>query len=512
MKRLQDNLNYYNRQYQSIVNNKNSYTSTRTEQYYGPWQPNTWQVGGWEIYSTKGLNWWYGIHWKSGRCGQHMKNDTATREDIRQTLAAKLGCSTECIMLDPHINARGNTPTHHTGCGDAIMFSSYNIGYQYRHLETRVETYFDQAKYNAALNSCQSNINSARAAISSFQQEEARKAAAAEAARLEAIRKQQQKALLAKQKAEAEAARKEEEKKQQIIDMVSSKDDKGRSELLIKFFDQADNDFIISQIKSKGFDVNYLAYLSIQNNSDALFALSLEEAELESYQFEGKTLIQHIIHAGNEAFLQKALGLCSDLSAVAIGAVEQGDLLTIEKLHAHNANFLQNKYKGQTLLQAAISNNSAIEIIQKLIELDNSCCSILADNGESALKLAADNGNDGIIKLIEGQASIEEEIQQLRSDVDAQLKAKVLENQDMETLIRIFKGENISLEQYLLERVKEDDEEEEDIALDELCLDVNHVDALGYTQDAQLAGQVDKTVVHLSGHGPNEHFSDFGDE
>ena len=126
MQRLQDNLNYYNRQYQSIVNNKNSYTSTRTEQYYGPWQPNTWQIGGWEIYSTKGLNWWYGIFWKDGRTGQHMKNDTATREDIRQTLAAKLGCSTECIMLDPHINPRGNTPTHHTGCGDAIMFSSYN--------------------------------------------------------------------------------------------------------------------------------------------------------------------------------------------------------------------------------------------------------------------------------------------------------------------------------------------------------------------------------------------------
>ena len=52
MKRLQDNLNYYNRQYQSIVNNKNSYTSTREEQYYGPWQPNTWQVSGAEIFAT----------------------------------------------------------------------------------------------------------------------------------------------------------------------------------------------------------------------------------------------------------------------------------------------------------------------------------------------------------------------------------------------------------------------------------------------------------------------------
>ncbi len=511
MQRLQDNLNYYNRHYQSIVNNRNSYTSTRTHQEYGPWQPNTWQVSGAEIFATKSLGWWYGVHWKRGRCGQHMKNDTATREDIRQTLAAKLGCSPECIMLDPHINPRGNDPTWHTGCGDAIMFSSYNIGYQYRQLETRVETYFDQAKYNAALNSCQSNINSARAAISRFQQEEARKAAAAEAARLEGVRKQQQEALLAKQKAEAELLRKEEEKKQQIIDMVSSKDDKGRSELLIKFFDQADSDFIISQIKAKGFDVNYLAYLSIQNNCDALFALSLEEgAELASYQFEGKTLIQHIIHDANAEFLQKALAKCNDLSVTVTGAIEQGDLLTIEKLHEHDANLLQNKYKGQTLLQIAISNNSAIEIIQKLIELDNSCCSILADNGESALKLAVINGNDEIIKLIEGQASIEEEIEQLSSDVDAQLKSKILENQDMETLIRIFKGESISLEKYIIDNMSLNDNEEwEDFELDNIHDRNNNMQIISVLEQAK---QQDDEVVHLSGHGPNEYFSDLGYE
>ena len=305
-------------------------------------------------------------------------------------------------------------------------------------------------------------------------------AAAAEAERLEAVRKQQK-----------------------IIDMVSSKDDKGRSELLIKFFDKDDSDFIISQIKSEGFfkskgflvkiinqirsegfDVNYLAYLSILNSYDTLFALSLAEgADLKSYKFEGKTLIQHIIHAANEAFLKKALSLCSDLSVTAIGAIKQGDLLTIKKLHAHDANFLQNKYKGQTLLQIAISNNynsqiaisnnspieiiqklisqiaisnnSAIEIIQKLIELDNS---LLAGSDESALKLAVISGNDEIIKLIESQTSIEEEIQQLGSDVDAQLKDKILENQDIDTLVRLFKGENISLEQYIEENISLSDE------------------------------------------------------
>jgi uncharacterized protein (UPF0128 family) len=303
--------------------------------------------------------------------------------------------------------------------------------------------------------------------------------------------------------------RKEEEKKQQIIDMVSSKDDKGRSELLIKFFDQADSDFIISQIKAKGFDVNYLAYLSIQNSHDALFALSLEEgAELESYQFEGKTLIQHIIHADNEAFLQKALSLCSDLSVTAIGAVEQGDLLTIENLHEHDANFLQNKYKGQTLLQTAISNNSAIEIIQKLIELDNSCCSILADNGESALKLAARSGSDAIIKLLEGQVSIEEEIQQLSSDVDAQLKAKILENQDIDTLIRLFKGENISLVQYIIDNTSLNDNEEwEDFELDDIHDRSNNMQIISVLEHAE---QQHETLAYLSGLSPSEYYGDLG--
>ena len=98
----------------------------------------------------------------------------------------------------------------------------------------------------------------------------------------------------------------------------------------------------------------------------------------------------------------------------AIGAIEQGDLLTIKKLHAHDANFLQNKYKGQTLLQIAI-NNSAIEIIQKLIELDNS---LLAGSDESALKLAVISGNDEIIKLIESQTSIEQLEMQIASEIE----------------------------------------------------------------------------------------------
>ena len=511
----QQQVQYWYKRWNTAYSSKGNPNLTRTVQEYGPWLPATWKVSGAEILATKGLYWWYGVHWKSGRSGQHMKNDAVTREDIRQTLAVKFGYRPECIMIDPDINARGITPTHHTGIGDAIMFDKYEIGYHYRSLDVRTEEYFDQTKYDAEVKYCQGQIDyykeSVNKGIYAKQQKEEEARKAAEAARLEAIRKQQQEVLLAKQKAEAEAARKEEEKKQQIIDMVSSKDDKGRSELLIKFFDQADSDFIISQIKAKGFDANYLAYLSIQNSCDALFALSLEEgAELESYQFEGKTLIQHIIHAANAEFLQKALAKCNDLSVTVTGAIEQGDLLTIEKLHEHDANFLQNKYKGQTLLQIAISNNSAIEIIQKLIELDNSCCSILAGSGESALKLAVINGNDEIIKLIESQTSIEEEIEQLSSDVNAQLKAKILENQDIDTLIRLFKEENISLEQYTEDNISLSDEAAwEGFELEDI---EDRDDNMQIISVLEQSKQQDEGVVHLSGHGPNEHFSDFGYE
>ena len=88
MKRLQDNLDYYNRQYESILNSRDSYTRVRSNEY-GPWQPNTWQVSGAEILGTKGLYWWYGIPWKKGRCGQHMKNDTATRQCVKDFICCK---------------------------------------------------------------------------------------------------------------------------------------------------------------------------------------------------------------------------------------------------------------------------------------------------------------------------------------------------------------------------------------------------------------------------------------
>jgi hypothetical protein len=111
---------------------------------------------------------------------------------------------------------------------------------------------------------------------------------------------------------------------------------------------------------------------------------------------------------------------------------------------------------------------------------------------------------------IESQTSIEEEIQQLGSDVDAQLKAKILENQDMETLIRIFKGESVSWEQYIEDNISLSDEAAwEGFELEDIEDRDDNIQIISVLEQSK---QQDEGVVHLSGHGPNEHFSDFGYE
>ena len=82
----------------------------------------------------------------------------------------------------------------------------------------------------------------------------------------------------------------------------------------------------------------------------------------------------------------------------------------------------------------------------------------------------------------------------------------------METLIRIFKGENISLEQYIIESTEIEEE-------DWSAIELNNINNI--SNKAQIASEIallehteqqDDGVVHLSGHGPNEYFSDYGYE
>jgi hypothetical protein len=402
-------------------------------------------VSGQEILNRVGLNWWYGIHWKSGRTGQHMKNDEGTRQSIQHTVATILSLSAENVIINPNINARGDDPTHHTGRGDAIMFHTYTIGYQFRRSVPIEERYFDQTKYNQAISHAQYYIDSSQQKITQFQQKEA----------AEKLQQQKAQALVIKQQQEAALKLKHEEEEGNTKIVVST-NEKDRAELFIRLYAKRDDNitmcnFIFDKIKELGFDANHLAYLSMQQNHKVLFELSLQRgADCDNCFVEGRTLLQHLIHSKNDLFIQKAFVQCKDLSTTAISAIEQNDVLSITKVVAHDSNLLKQKYDGYSLLQTAIIKNASASIVELILELDNTCLDILSDNGESALKLALISGNPEIIQLFVDRINLVSELNQLVDNTDPLLREKILEKNDIEALIKLLKGEEITLQQYLV--------------------------------------------------------------
>jgi hypothetical protein len=478
METLQYNIEY--NQLQEIKKQTNVQSASGKNVDNNPsWQPSIYMFSGKEMLEKYKFNWFWGKYVDDEENGtgyvQYLKNDPVTCESIRSEIVEKLKHPEENIrLLEVKLIVKMRPPQMKLeGVENSIIFDKYSVAYEYRDLKNHI--FINDNKTTKSYVSSSEVIKSP------------------------GLYSTDEKYSL---------------QEREIIENLLSEDDRGRAELLSDVFNQTDSEFKINQIKAIGFDANYLSYLSIQREDSDLFAFSCAYGpDYANYLVEDKTLLQHLAHSNNSEQIQQCIESSPYLGITVASAVKQSDLLTINHLISHDVNLLKNHYDGYTIMQMAVMQGSdiSIETIETLIELDNSCCSILAGSGESTLKLAAGNVNEEIIKLIKKHASIEEEIKQLSSDVDAQLKAEILKNQDIETLIRLFRGENISLEQYLLERVEEEDEEE-DIALDELYIDRHFSGALSYERDYLLIEQQDEAVVHLSGNGPNEYFSDLGYE
>mgnify|MGYP003320012866 CR=1 FL=1 len=445
------------------------------------WLPSIYMFSGKEMLEKYKFNWFWGKYVEDEESGpghiQYLKNDPVTCESIRNEILEKLKYDKENIrLLEGKLIVKVFPPQMRLeGFENSIIFDKYSVAYEYRDLNNHIFV---------------NDNKTAKSDVSS-----------SEVIRSPGLYRTDEHYSL---------------KEKEIIEKLLSKDDKGRAEFLSHVFNQTDSEFTINQIKSIGFDVNYLSYLSIQREDSDLFAFSHSYGpDYANYLVEDKTLLQHLVHSSNTEQIQQGIESSTYLGITVASSVKQSDLLTIKHLISHDVHLLKNHYDGYTIIQMAVMQGSDIsmETIEALIELDNSCLSILAGSGESTLKLAVINGNDEIIKLIEGQASIEEEIEQLSSDVDAQLKAKILENQDMETLIRIFKGGNISPEQYIEDNISLSDEaawkgfEAANIRDRSNKMQIaSEIELLEHTE------QQDDEVVHLSGHGPNEYFGDFGYE
>ncbi|MFU7503204.1 MAG: ankyrin repeat domain-containing protein [Candidatus Tisiphia sp.] len=134
-------------------------------------------------------------------------------------------------------------------------------------------------------------------------------------------------------------------------------------------------------------------------------------------------------------------------------AIGQNDIVTISKLSSYDSSLLSQKFTGYTLLQIAISAQKT-EIVQKILQLGSNSVEILTNNAESALKVAVRSGNTEILEMVTRHSNLQTEIAQLSSKVEQALKDKILEYQDIETLIKLLRGEEISLQQYLLTKQK----------------------------------------------------------
>lgn len=211
--------------------------------------------------------------------------------------------------------------------------------------------------------------------------------------------------------------------------------------------DVKENENAIKVLKSLGFDANALAHYAILKNNEELFDLALQyKATCSSYMVEGTTLLQKLIHNNNEKFIQKVLAQDTDVNVTILNAVDT-DMLTIDKLLEYNDELTKQKFFGYTLLQIAIDVKNEL-LVRKILDIDSLSATVLTNGGESALKIAVRSGNDSIVNIVSSHVNLETEVEQLGPEVSSEIKAKISQQSDIGTVIKLFKGETNLLTQY----------------------------------------------------------------
>ncbi|MCC8483023.1 MAG: hypothetical protein LN561_00335 [Rickettsia endosymbiont of Labidopullus appendiculatus] len=242
--------------------------------------------------------------------------------------------------------------------------------YKY-HTERR----FNQAKYDQDVAAANNRIRNLEAEISSLKQQEIaeeqarQKRIAAEKARLEAIERAkieaeitvvrkdlnqvQEKLNREKLVSSAVVAKRQEvenkctqikvandatttkinEQHQAIFQHLQSVDDSQRAFYLSELFGTPDSDVVIGIIKSLGFDSDQLAYKAIQKNDSKLFDFALScGAHCGTYTMDNRTLLKQLVDNNQDSFIQKILASGQDISCTLLTAIEENDVITINKL------------------------------------------------------------------------------------------------------------------------------------------------------------------------------------
>lgn len=178
-----------------------------------------------------------------------------------------------------------------------------------------------------------------------------------------------------------------------------------RAHLLMELFgkNDAESQEIVNAIKLYGFDVHYNnkqelspLHLAIKNNDINLFnlVLSQDATILEEY-----SLISYAISQNREQMIERMFKSMDDFNYILRHAIEENDLLVLEKILHFKPELIHTKLQGHTLLQIAIENGK-FDIAKQLLNIDESIANILSNDGDTALFTALKSSKAGFTELI----------------------------------------------------------------------------------------------------------------
>ena len=195
-----------------------------------------------------------------------------------------------------------------------------------------------------------------------------------------------------------------------------------RAYIFAETFGIAEKEFILKIIDSLGLDAESLGFYAITKNNKELLETALHyKADFGSYYYDGKSLLQHLIKAGNKELIDFVLSLeGQDFGSTLFSAIAQNDLLSINTILAHNPYLLGSLHEhGYSLLHAAVSLHK-VDVIKTLLEFDSTLVDIKSTDLESPIAVALRQNIPEVTSLLLPYINFKHEIENLtnRGNID----------------------------------------------------------------------------------------------
>jgi len=174
------------------------------------------------------------------------------------------------------------------------------------------------------------------------------------------------------------------------------------------------------------------------------------KANFGSYHYDCKSLLQHLIKAGNLDLIEFVLSLSGqDFGATLLTAIDQDDITTLNSILSHNPYLLSSLHEhGYSLLHVAVSLHK-IDIIKTLLSLDDTLVDIKSTDLESPFAVALRGKVPEVTKLLLPHINLKHEIETLIKRDNIELLQNLsemnisLENSDKIMVEQVLLGQDI---------------------------------------------------------------------